>query len=64
VNSKTHDHDDIEMVDSKGNVTGNIGKDTVVVDGEELAYEEAFKKVNDDDGKEDTTDDRHDESAA
>jgi hypothetical protein len=49
-------HDDVEMVDSKGNVTGNVGKNVVVIDGKEVPYDEAFKKVNEKDA-EDKTDD-------
>ncbi len=50
-----HDADDITMTDSHGKETGNVGKDTVVVDGEEIPYDKAFKKAHED---EDKTNDR------
>jgi hypothetical protein len=51
------DHkDDVEMVDSKGKVTGNIGKDTVVVDGKEIPYQEAVEKENGTDEEGETND--------
>ena len=40
------DHDDIVMTDNEGKITGNVGKDTIIVDGVEITYQEAYEKTH------------------